>query len=68
MVRTKEAKYTFDPEKLKEVLRKETPVAQIVKEFGYDKEARPALYIAIKRLAKTAKVEKVKPGVFKLVE
>lgn len=61
-------KHEIDVEKLKELLQKETPIAQIVKDMGFTKEVRPYIYNAIKKLQKGGcNITKVKPGVFKLV-
>jgi hypothetical protein len=57
-------KYSVDMEKLREALKKETPVSQIAKDMGFPNEAKPYLFNAIKRL----KATKVSPGVYKLTE
>ena len=62
------AKYEIDMEKLKGLLQKETPIAQITTDMGFSKEVRPYIYNAIKKLQKGGyNIVKVKPGVFKLV-
>lgn len=61
------AKFQIDLEKLKEVLRKETSVTEIVKNMELPKEAKPYVFNAIKVLQKQGvNIIKVKPGVYNI--
>lgn len=56
------AKYQIDVEKMKEELKNEISVTQLLEKLGLPKEAKPYIFHVIKKL----NAMKVKPGVYKL--